>query len=399
MPAGLGGNRGVGAPADGFGAADEPGGRVSVIIPARDERGRIGRAIREVRSAFSGSPFELELIVVDDGSRDGTAREARATSGADRVLSLPQAQGKGGALAAGFAASRGEFVGFIDADLEYPPALLPRMAAALAVQGHRACAVGVRAGDVRSPTERLTSRLARLLVRSLLGLGVQDTQAGVKMFPGGFARSLAKGCDHGWLFDIDALLRAAMYGLAILEFPLIQQSSRRRRAGLAAMVACLPAFLRLAAGRWRFAFGTGEMSRIMRYAMVGGINTAIDFAIFSALTIWHPPGRTAWLGGLYAGVGWAVASVVGYYLHSNVTFRAKLSVTGFYLVTVAGIAVQSAAGASGAALGGTPGTFVGKLVGIPLGAAVTYYGYRLLADRTGQVGKVDADGAVYPLGQ
>jgi dolichol-phosphate mannosyltransferase len=364
-----------------------------VVIPARNERGRIGRAIREVRAAFRGSPFDLELIVVDDGSRDGTATEARGADQAVRVVSWKESRGKGAALAGGFAVSTGELVGFLDADLEYPPELLPRMAACLEARGGRACAIGVREGDPRSSVERLSSALARWLIHAVLGLGLRDTQAGVKMFPGRFARQvLAQGCERGWLFDIDALLRAEACGLAVLEFPLVQRSVRRRRAGLLAMISCLPAFLRLASTRSGPASGGGELARILRYASVGAVNTVVDVLGFAALTLCHPPGQVAWLGGLYAGLAWAVASVVGYHLHSNVTFRTRLPLAGFYLVTVAGVLLQSAAGAAGAALGGTTGAVVGKMAGVPLGAALNYCGYRLLADRSPRIRAADPAG-------
>ncbi|MDI3281146.1 MAG: glycosyltransferase family 2 protein, partial [Bacillota bacterium] len=84
---------------------------MTVLIPARNEAGRIGetvRAVREVGPAW-------EVIVIDDCSRDATAAQAREAGA--RVLSLPRHLGKGGALNHGLAESRGEIILLLDADL------------------------------------------------------------------------------------------------------------------------------------------------------------------------------------------------------------------------------------------------------------------------------------------
>ncbi len=92
--------------------------RASVVVPAFEEGARIGSAVVAIRSALETVHADggLEVVVVDDGSSDGTADTALA-AGADQVLVLPVNRGKGAAIRAGVAVARGRTVAFIDADL------------------------------------------------------------------------------------------------------------------------------------------------------------------------------------------------------------------------------------------------------------------------------------------
>ena len=99
-------------------AAQEPAPYVSVVIPAFNEAERIGDTVRAVRAALVGMALNTrsEVIVVDDGSADGTAEAAEAAGGA-RVIRMDRNRGKGAALTAGLAAARGEVLLMLDADL------------------------------------------------------------------------------------------------------------------------------------------------------------------------------------------------------------------------------------------------------------------------------------------
>jgi len=85
---------------------------VTVVIPARNEEGRVGETVRAAKKIHPS----VEVLVVDDGSSDGTGREA-SLAGADRVIALRPGRGKGGALEAGIREARGRFVVLLDADL------------------------------------------------------------------------------------------------------------------------------------------------------------------------------------------------------------------------------------------------------------------------------------------
>ncbi len=116
--------------------------QVSVVIPCFNEKATILALVRRVLAV----PFDKEIILVDDGSSDGTRelleREAAALPGA-RVLLQERNQGKGAALRRGFAEARGDIVVVQDADLEYDPTQIPAVVAPI-VDGHADVVYGSR---------------------------------------------------------------------------------------------------------------------------------------------------------------------------------------------------------------------------------------------------------------
>jgi glycosyltransferase involved in cell wall biosynthesis len=182
---------------DGAGLAWQVEPALSLVIPAYNEAARIDSTVRQVMTWLEAQPFRAELIIVDDGSRDGTAELAkRALAGhaRGRVMVIPHG-GKAAAVRAGMLAATGEQIGFCDADLATPLPHLLDLRAALA----RGCAVaiGSREGEGarrigEPPYRHLMGRVFNGLVRRLLLPGVQDTQCGFKLFRADVARDLLR---------------------------------------------------------------------------------------------------------------------------------------------------------------------------------------------------------------
>src|SRR5262245_30736247 len=98
---------------------------LSVVIPAFNERDAIAQTIAEVRDSLSSLPIDYEIVVAEDGSRDGTL-EAATQSGA-RVITNKENRGYGFSLKRGISSGNSTFVAIIDADGTYPARYLPRM--------------------------------------------------------------------------------------------------------------------------------------------------------------------------------------------------------------------------------------------------------------------------------
>ena len=115
---------------------------MAVVIPAFNERDGVGQTVIQVREALLGEDYTVDLLVVDDGSTDGTAEEAEAAGA--RVLRLPINSGYGAALRAGINASSSEYVVIVDADGTYPEEAIPRI---LARAAQADMVVGARAAN------------------------------------------------------------------------------------------------------------------------------------------------------------------------------------------------------------------------------------------------------------
>ena len=179
-------------------AADAP--RLSVVLPAYNEEARLPATLAAWSEYLAAQPYRWELVVADDGSRDGTAAAADDFAAAHpgvRVVRLPQNRGKGGAVREGVLAARGDVILFADADLGIPAHFA---AAALAtIDAGADVATGERslrtyASEERSIT-RLVAGLAVQISRRVLALTfVRDSQCGFKALRRGAAeRDLLPG--------------------------------------------------------------------------------------------------------------------------------------------------------------------------------------------------------------
>jgi len=199
---------------------------LSIVIPAYNEELRLPETLAQLRMYAAKQPYRVEVMVVDDGSEDGTVQvvEAAAATWPDlRLLRLAHA-GKGHAIQQGFLAASGDLLFMCDADLSMPIEQLAQFVAA--TQDGLDVAIGSREapGAVRygEPARRhLMGRVFNWLVRHLVLPGIQDSQCGFKCFRREVARDLAS-CQKitGWGFDVELLSIARKRGYRMQELPI-----------------------------------------------------------------------------------------------------------------------------------------------------------------------------------
>jgi dolichyl-phosphate beta-glucosyltransferase len=199
--------------------------RYSVVIPAFNEAHRLPPYLEEVVGFFDGRGEPYEVLVVDDGSTDGTAAAVRALASrypAIRVLLLGRNRGKGAAVRAGMLGATGALRLFTDADGATPIAELKRLEPALA--GGADIVIGSRvladpAVSVRTRPHRVAAgRLFNWLVARLGLRGVADSQCGFKLFTAAAAERLFGALQtEGFAFDVELLLRAQAAGCRVVE--------------------------------------------------------------------------------------------------------------------------------------------------------------------------------------
>jgi dolichol-phosphate mannosyltransferase len=158
----------------------------SLVIPTLNEAGNIDRVLRELTDSLRNTQHEYEVIVVDDGSTDGTVEQVRSWAARDpriRLLSRAGEKGLAGAVLYGWGHSRANFLGVMDADLQHPPQLLPRL---LEEAGRADIAIASRYAQEHgtkgwNPLRAVVSRLSTLAAAPLISrkkLRVTDPMSG-----------------------------------------------------------------------------------------------------------------------------------------------------------------------------------------------------------------------------
>ena len=202
---------------------------ISIVIPAYNEQKRLPGTLEAVTDYLARSAYRFrEVIVVDDGSSDGTAEVVQrfaAAHGEARLLRNPGNLCKGYSVRHGMLEARGDWVLFSDAYLSAPIEELAKLAAAAAAND-AAVAVGSRALD-RSLIEihqsifrEYAGRVFNLLMRLLTGLSLWDTQCGFKLFRRDAAREIFRRQRiERFGFDAEVLFIARLLKFKMVEVP------------------------------------------------------------------------------------------------------------------------------------------------------------------------------------
>ena len=213
--------------------AGAPQPALSIVVPCFNEEKRLPRTIEQIERYLAGKGTQYELILVDDGSTDGTRKimdTAARRSRRVRIQALPLNRGKGRALAEGVAAAVGSEILVTDADLSTPIEELGKLQAELAKGA--GVAIASRAlrdsrVEVSQPIYRvLMGKVFNLLVQVVLLPGIWDTQCGFKLFRADVAHdAFAKLTTDGFGYDPEVLYRAKQRGVRIAEVPVIWRNS------------------------------------------------------------------------------------------------------------------------------------------------------------------------------
>ena len=201
--------------------------KYSIIIPAYNESARLGTTLDRVLNYVSSEQWDAEVIVVNDGSRDGTAnlvREYAKKHPCLRLLENPGNRGKGYSVRNGMLNASGELLLFSDADMSSPIEEAPKLFAA--IYGGADVAIGSRwlrpelQTQRQSPLRQFYGRAFNVALRILLGLNLKDTQCGFKAFTRDAAKKIfSEQQIERWGFDPELLYLARRLKMKVTEVP------------------------------------------------------------------------------------------------------------------------------------------------------------------------------------
>ncbi len=199
---------------------------LSIIIPAHNEANRLPPSLEKIDAFLAGQTFTSEVIVVENGSSDGTLRVAESFKTRMPTLNVihEDRRGKGLAVKRGMLEATGEYRFFCDADLSMPIEqvirfLPPQLESPEVVIGSREVAGSRR---IDEPGYRhLVGRVFNTMVRWMVLPGLQDTQCGFKCFRGEIAEEVFPlQTLTGMSFDAEVLFIARKLGYRITEVPI-----------------------------------------------------------------------------------------------------------------------------------------------------------------------------------
>jgi dolichyl-phosphate beta-glucosyltransferase len=205
---------------------------ISIVIPAFEESKKIGRDIEAASGFLESNHLAGEIIIVDDGSRDGTVEAAGKTAVPPgtvlKVVRLQHHTGKGAAVRAGIKQTSGEYVMFADSGCCVPYEnvleglrLLKSGACDIAYGSRKMPASIIR--KAQSWYRRVCARVLHWFVIYAMEIPAEitDTQCGFKIYKGDIGRRLYSQCvTDGFMFDVEIIIRALKQGCCIKEFPI-----------------------------------------------------------------------------------------------------------------------------------------------------------------------------------
>lgn len=229
--------------------------KLSLIIPCYNEEQRIPQMVSGLQEFVKSGIMPHEIIVVDDGSTDGTLSalknnefiNSQVTANHLHIIHLEKNEGKGAALKKGVKEASGDFILTLDADMSAKPAEIEKW---LSLHGNKLPENEVWIASREHPdsvikeveTRRWTGRMFNFIVRLLTPLRQRDTQCGFKLYPADVAKKLfALQQSAGWAHDVEILYRARQNDFAIVDMPVKWEAQTGSKISL--LKDSLPMFL------------------------------------------------------------------------------------------------------------------------------------------------------------
>jgi glycosyltransferase involved in cell wall biosynthesis len=199
---------------------------LSIVVPLFNEEENVNLLVQTIVEAIGENPNFLEIVLVDDGSRDRTALLAEKLAATDariRLVRHERNQGLGAAIRTGLNAVTGDFVLYTDADLPFDFNLIPQL---LAAASESRVVSGYRLNRGEGGRRWVLTKAYNALIGLLFGLYMRDVNFACKIFPRQFLRQ-ANFTSDGSFIDVEILLEARRFGLEIVERPLVYQPRER----------------------------------------------------------------------------------------------------------------------------------------------------------------------------
>jgi glycosyltransferase involved in cell wall biosynthesis len=265
---------------------------LSVVIPAFNEEKGIAQSIAEVRAVLSTLPISFEIVVVNDGSTDGT--KAVAEQSGARVISSPENRGYGASLKRGILAGNSAYIAIIDADGTYPASSLPKMwemaqSADMVVGARDAGMTNVPL--VRRPAKFILNNFANVMARRT----ITDLNSGLRIFRRTSLMSFLPLLPSGFSFTTTITLYMLGSDMTVDYLPIqyrrrIGKSSMRSRdffnfllLVLRAIVLFSPLRVFLPLGAVLFVIG---LAKAVYDIVIGNLSETAVLGILAAILIW-----------------------------------------------------------------------------------------------------------------